>query len=41
MELDSVARVMASMMTGIGFLGVGTILIHGTEIRGLATAAAI
>jgi putative Mg2+ transporter-C (MgtC) family protein len=39
--LDSVARVAASMMTGIGFIGAGTILSHGTEVKGLTTAASV
>jgi putative Mg2+ transporter-C (MgtC) family protein len=35
------ARVAAQVVTGIGFLGAGTILRTGGEIRGLTTAASI
>jgi len=38
---DSLSRVIQGMITGIGFLGAGTILIHGKDVRGLATAASI
>lgn len=34
-------RVAAQIVTGIGFLGAGTILRHGVEIKGLTTAASI
>lgn len=40
-ELDSVARIGAAMMTGIGFIGAGTILSQGMTVRGLTTAASI
>jgi putative Mg2+ transporter-C (MgtC) family protein len=40
-EVDSVARIAAAMMTGIGFIGAGTILSHGTEVKGLTTAASV
>lgn len=35
------ARIAAQIVTGIGFLGAGTILRFGVEIRGLTTAASI
>lgn len=35
------ARIAYSVMTGIGFLGAGAIIKHGTAIRGLTTAAAL
>ncbi len=35
------ARVVAGILTGIGFLGAGTILRHGSMVRGLTTAATI
>ncbi|MBI5881149.1 MgtC/SapB family protein [archaeon] len=38
---DSIARIAAAMMTGIGFIGAGTILSHGTEVKGLTTAASV
>lgn len=34
-------RIAAQIVTGIGFLGAGTILRHGPEIRGLTTAASL
>ncbi|MBW2967312.1 MgtC/SapB family protein [Candidatus Woesearchaeota archaeon] len=40
-EPDSVARVIAALMTGIGFIGAGTILSHGREVKGLTTAASV
>ncbi|MBW2964673.1 MgtC/SapB family protein [Candidatus Woesearchaeota archaeon] len=39
--LDSVARAAAAMMTGIGFIGAGTILSQGLKVRGLTTAASV
>jgi putative Mg2+ transporter-C (MgtC) family protein len=39
--LDSVARVCAALMTGIGFIGAGTILSHGMKVKGLTTAASV
>jgi putative Mg2+ transporter-C (MgtC) family protein len=39
--LDSLARVAAALMTGIGFIGAGTILSHGTQVKGLTTAASV
>ncbi len=35
------ARVAAGVLTGIGFLGAGTIIRHGSVVRGLTTAASI
>jgi putative Mg2+ transporter-C (MgtC) family protein len=35
------ARVAAQVVTGIGFLGAGTIIRHGGRIRGITTAATI
>ena len=35
------ARIAAQIVTGIGFLGAGTILRFGSSIRGLTTAASI
>ncbi len=40
-ELDSVARMGAALMTGIGFIGAGTILSHGVQVKGLTTAASV
>lgn len=34
-------RIAAGVMTGIGFLGAGTIIKHGTTVQGLTTAASI
>lgn len=34
-------RVAAQIITGIGFLGAGTIIRHGASVRGLTTAASI
>lgn len=38
---DDPSRIAAQIVTGIGFLGAGTILRMGTQIRGLTTAASI
>ncbi len=35
------ARIPSYVISGIGFLGAGTILVHGMTIRGLTTAASI
>ncbi len=35
------ARIAAGVITGIGFLGAGTIIRYGEEIRGLTTAASL
>jgi putative Mg2+ transporter-C (MgtC) family protein len=39
--LDSIARVCAALMTGIGFIGAGTILSTGGKVKGLTTAASV
>lgn len=36
-----IARIAAAIITGIGFLGAGTIISHGTRVRGLTTAASV
>ncbi|MFC4620211.1 MgtC/SapB family protein [Camelliibacillus cellulosilyticus] len=36
-----ISRMPASVVSGIGFLGAGTILVHGITVRGLTTAASI
>ena len=38
---EEIARVIAGLMTGIGFLGGGAILKRGDAVRGTATAASI
>lgn len=38
---DSVARVLAQVVTGVGFLGAGVIMKEGLNIRGLNTAATL
>lgn len=35
------ARIAAQVVTGIGFLGAGTIMRHGSVVRGLTTAASL
>jgi putative Mg2+ transporter-C (MgtC) family protein len=40
-EPDSVARVAAAMMTGIGFIGAGAIISQGMKVKGLTTAASV
>lgn len=35
------ARIAAGVITGIGFLGAGTIIRYGEEVRGLTTAASL
>jgi putative Mg2+ transporter-C (MgtC) family protein len=40
-DMDAASRVLQSIMTGIGFLGAGTIIKEGFTVRGLTTAAAI
>lgn len=35
------SRIAAQIVTGIGFLGAGTIIAHGESVRGLTTAASI
>jgi putative Mg2+ transporter-C (MgtC) family protein len=39
--LDSVARVAGAIMTGIGFIGAGSIISQGMQVKGLTTAASI
>lgn len=34
-------RIAAQIVTGVGFLGAGAILRHGTDVRGMTTAASI
>lgn len=36
-----ITRVLGQVVTGIGFIGAGTIIQHGTNIKGLTTAATI
>jgi putative Mg2+ transporter-C (MgtC) family protein len=38
---DMQSRVLQGLLSGIGFIGGGAILKHGTNVRGLATAASI
>ncbi len=38
---DGTAKVIEGLITGIGFIGGGAILKHGTSVRGTATAASI
>ncbi len=38
---DSVDRMFAGVVTGIGFLGAGSIIAHGRSIMGITTAATI
>jgi len=40
-EFVDTTRVIGQVVTGIGFIGAGTILQHGKNIRGLTTAATI
>lgn len=40
-ERESTARIVQGLMTGIGFIGGGAILKHGTSVRGTATAASV
>ncbi len=40
-DAASPARVAAGVLTGIGFLGAGTIMRHGSAVRGLTTAAGL
>jgi len=41
MRSDSVARIMAGIATGLGFLGAGAIMKEGLNVKGLTTAATI
>lgn len=38
---DALARIVAGVMTGIGFIGGGAILKHGSTVHGTATAASL
>ncbi|MBM1172806.1 MgtC/SapB family protein [Microvirga arabica] len=38
---ESQARVLQGIISGIGFIGGGAIVKHGTDVRGLVTAASI
>lgn len=38
---DSLARIAAGLITGIGFLGAGSIMVSQNQVRGLTTAAGI
>ena len=38
---DAISRVIQGIVTGIGFIGAGTILKHDRDIRGLTTSAGI
>ena len=40
-DAESQARLIQGLLGGIGFIGGGAILKHGTNVRGLATAASI
>lgn len=40
-EFVDITRVMGQVITGIGFIGAGTILQHGKNVKGLTTAATI
>lgn len=36
-----ITRVLGQVVTGIGFIGAGTIIHHGTTVKGLTTAATV
>lgn len=38
---EALARILQGLLSGIGFIGGGAILKHGTNVKGLATAASI
>ncbi|PKD21869.1 magnesium transporter MgtC [Salegentibacter salinarum] len=40
-EFVDITRVLGQVVTGIGFIGAGTILQHGKNVKGLTTAATI
>jgi putative Mg2+ transporter-C (MgtC) family protein len=40
-QADAPARVAAQVVVGIGFIGAGTILRHGSSVHGLTTAASL
>ena len=41
MVQDDPARIAAQVITGIGFIGAGTVMRHGTNISGITTAATL
>jgi putative Mg2+ transporter-C (MgtC) family protein len=41
MEIDEIARIIAGIATGLGFLGAGAIIKEGLNVKGLTTAASI
>jgi putative Mg2+ transporter-C (MgtC) family protein len=40
-SIDTVGRIVAGIITGIGFLGAGSIIVLGDKVRGLTTAASV
>ncbi len=38
---DAMARIIAGLITGVGFVGGGAIIKHGSSVRGTATAASL
>lgn len=40
-EAEAVSRVAQGLVTGVGFIGAGVILRHGSHVQGLTTAASI
>ncbi|MFC1752593.1 MgtC/SapB family protein [Thermoproteota archaeon] len=38
---DAIARFGAAIVTGVGFLGAGAIIVYGKEVHGLTTAASV
>lgn len=38
---EALARILQGLLSGIGFIGGGAILKHGTHVKGMATAASI
>lgn len=40
-DFTDITRVLGQVVTGIGFIGAGTILQHGKNVKGLTTAATI
>ncbi len=40
-EFVDITRVLSQVVTGIGFIGAGAIIHHGTTVKGLTTAATI
>ncbi|MBN1539915.1 MAG: MgtC/SapB family protein, partial [Candidatus Thermoplasmatota archaeon] len=41
MKVDEIARIIAGIATGLGFLGAGAIMKEGLNVKGLTTAATI